>query len=827
MKTTLHIKPNKNAYLGIGILKIFSFIAFAVLAILFLLSIYYVGSSESCPGPECADSTLFAFCPSIIGIFTIAFSIFSFLNLFISYNKEEYIIEEQRIIIKKGGIFYDSSTELKIRNITFLDLELPFIENSIFKTGKITITSAGTGLLSSLTLLSLATPETIFQAIEEAMKANGFKLERKTLVMEAQPDTIGILLNILRKTGGLASFLFFAYFFINIFLISASSSLIWPMITFIVFVILYLAAVIIRFLDLKQRRYKVYEDCVHYNKGFLTKHSAFIPVENLSDSNTTQTFMQKIFGVYDIEISSKGIASEIKFKNLTQGEQIEAAIDNIAIKHQKELHAKPAQTESVSNSPINLDEKQWHTTDFTSELKMNPVVALLQFFISLIASSFIVIIIIFTSASSGEEVLANVLFYGFFLVIGYIFGTISKILQIFYTKYKVADNSIKEQYKFLSTKNKEFNVQKITAVIMLQSLLDRIFNTCSIKFISIGSSSDITFEHINRDEQFLEQLALKFGFDTKDTPQQEIKAHFSITKMLLKELAGYLVLGFLLTLALIALLILSPYFSDLDITSILPYFALIIGVIFLLFFIRALYGHFYHKQTRLKLYSDKLVLEQGLINLSRTLARYDNIKDLKATKWPLTQSGTLQINIAGDQIPQNNKNNSQTNTDSTSIKAFSNKLVVDYLDTVHQQLNELEEYFQGKKTTPADVAVSKPALANDLFLLFLLSLLIWPLILLIPFSLIELIKRRYIVQEHRVMERRGILNISITSILFEKIDNINRTQGPVNKLFGNGSITLETAGSLSPELILSNVKDYSHLYELIREKYSQIHKSGN
>jgi len=46
-------------------------------------------------------------------------------------------------------------------------------------------------------------------------------------------------------------------------------------------------------------------------------------------------------------------------------------------------------------------------------------------------------------------------------------------------------------------------------------------------------------------------------------------------------------------------------------------------------------------------------------------------------------------------------------------------------------------------------------------------------------------------------------------------------------LFGNGSITLETAGSLSPELILSNVKDYSHLYELIREKYSQIHKSGN
>jgi len=99
-------------------------------------------------------------------------------------------------------------------------------------------------------------------------------------------------------------------------------------------------------------------------------------------------------------------------------------------------------------------------------------------------------------------------------------------LQIFYTKYKVADNSINEQYKFLSTKNKEFNIQKITAVIMFRSLLDRIFNTCSIKFISIGSSSDITFEHINRDEQFLEQLALKFGFDTKDAPQQEIKAHW-------------------------------------------------------------------------------------------------------------------------------------------------------------------------------------------------------------------------------------------------------------------------------------------------------------
>jgi len=827
MRTTLHIKPNKSAYLGIGILRIFTLIGIAGLIILFLLSISYFGIADSCPGPECSDATLFAICPSIIGIFTVAFSIFSSLNLFISYNKEEYIIEEQRIIIKKGGIFFDSSTELNIRNITFLDLELPFIENSIYKTGKITLTSAGTGLLSSLTLLSLSTPETLFQAIEEAMKANGFKLERKTLVMEAQPDTIGILLNILRKTGGFASFLFFAYFFINIFLISASSNFIWPMITFIVFVIFYLAAVIIRFLDLKQRRYKVYEDCVHYNKGFLTKHSSFIPVENLSDSNTTQTFMQKIFGVYDIEISSKGIASEIKFKNLTQGEQIEAAIDNIAIEHQKELHSKPVQTETSTKSTINLDEKQWQTTEFTSELKMNPVVALLQFFISLIASSFIVIIIIFTSASSGPEVLANILFYGFFLGIGYIFGTISKILQIFYTKYRVAENSIKEQYKFLSTKNKEFNIQKITAVIMFRTLLDRIFNTCSIKFISIGSSSDITFEHVNRDEQFLEQLTLKFGFDTKDTPQQEIKAHFSVTKMLLKELAGYLILGFVLTIGLLGLLLLSQYISELDVLSILPYLAIMIGLVFTLFLIRALYGHFYHKQTRLKLYSDKLVLEQGLINLSRTLARYDNIKDMKATKWPYTQSGTLQINIAGDQIPQNNKRNNQNNTDSTSVRSFSNKLMIDYLDNVHEKLNELEEYFQSNKVTPVDIAVSKPALGNDLFLLFLLSLLIWPLFLLIPFSLIELLRRKYIVQEHRVMERRGILNISITSILFEKIDNINRTQGPINKLFGNGSITLETAGSLTPELILSNVKDYSHLYELIREKYSHIHKSGN
>lgn len=839
MSDPISIKPDKTAFLSMAVLNLIKLTFILGFVVLIIAAIVNGIAADTCNNGQCQgiEAALLNICPGIAGLFSLILIVINALNLFVIYRKEEYTITKDRITIKRGGIFSDQKTELAVKNITFVDLELPFIEHLLFKTGKISITSAGTGLTTSIVLYSLIAFDKVYADLISAMRANGFRLKKDELRMEARPDTIGIILNIIRKTGGFASFLFFAYLILNGVLIGLSQSFIWPLLTLLLFLLLYSCAVIIRFLDLKKRRYQVYSDCVYYNKGFLTKHKAFIPVENLSDSNTTQTFLQKIFGVYDIEVSSKGIASEIKFKNLTPGEALEEAIDTTVIEHQKGIHKIPeisAEDKLQEGSKgINKDEQLWKPSAFTTSLKMNIKVAFINQIITLIFSGAIISIVLVAGAFGSIEDLIGLLFYGFFFLIGFLVSVAKKIFEIIFTTYRISENSIKEEYRFLTTKNKEFNLQKITAVIVIRTLFDRLLGTCSIKFISIGSSQDITFHFINHDPILINEIKHKLGFETNEQSLDVIAPKFSITKMLLKDSVGYLILGLISIFVLALGFILSTFINEIDPIAFASITIAIWALILLLGLIRAIYDTFYYKQSTLTLYKDKLILKQGLLNISESHARFDNIKELKATKWPLTTSGSLQIIIAGDQIPQEQKNG-QNSTNNYKLQQFDNRLTINYLPGVHNLAELLERFFQDKidtknydrgmeleKCTQEVLYTTRPSLANDLTGLIFVSIFIWPLFLLIPFSIWEIKKREYLLEKDRVVERKGIINITKTSLLYSKIDNMNVLQGLFHKVFKNGSITLETAGSLMPEMVISNINDYQSVYEMIKEKYTK------
>ena len=83
--------------------------------------------------------------------------------------------------------------------------------------------------------------------------------------------------------------------------------------------------------NLKTKRYvfkiirKGYEKrSFSYKEGFLSKNYSFIPIENLSDSTLTQTFIDKIFRLYDVKISCQGSKQEIHFKNMLNGQKLES-----------------------------------------------------------------------------------------------------------------------------------------------------------------------------------------------------------------------------------------------------------------------------------------------------------------------------------------------------------------------------------------------------------------------------------------------------------------------------------------------------------------------
>ena len=77
----------------------------------------------------------------------------------------------------------------------------------------------------------------------------------------------------------------------------------------------------------------------------------------------------------------------------------------------------------------------------------------------------------------------------------------------------------------------------------------------------------------------------------------------------------------------------------------------------------------------------------------------------------------------------------------------------------------------------------------------------------------------FIIQPYRVTAKSGILFKKQISIVFNKVDHINLSQGALNKLFKNGTITVNTTGSSRPELTITNIPDYEEFYTVLKKHY--------
>ena len=106
--------------------------------------------------------------------------------------------------------------------------------------------------------------------------------------------------------------------------------------------------------------------------------------------------------------------------------------------------------------------------------------------------------------------------------------------------------------------------------------------------------------------------------------------------------------------------------------------------------------------------------------------------------------------------------------------------------------------------------------------LILLSIVLFPLIVLLPFTVPAMVIRvkrwRYHIEPARIVVSWGMLYRHETSILLDRVDSIQQSQGPLNKLFGNGNVSIMTAGSSKPDLSLPDSPEYLGMYEIIRER---------
>ena len=867
------LKPNKAAF-------IFSnFVKRAISLIIYIVLLFFIfGASIS---GLLAIPILLISCLFLAG--------FYLFYIIIRYKKEKYIFLENKIIHKSGTIFSDKETELVIKNITHVSMSLPFIENKLFQTGNIAIESAGSAV-AEVYLSSIENPKKFYEYVEGLMKHNGFKLKKPKLIQQEQPNSLGVFFEVF-KNAIMIIFFIFIYIFsfledqknpidlvtsnLNIVVIGAGLILIW----------LFFRG-IFNFLDLKNRTYNIYSDTITYNEGFLTKNFSYIPIENLADAAITQTMIDRIFGLYDVKISCPGVGNQILFKNMENGQELEKNIDNL-ISKSKSLIGRKTQTkaEKTRQGKQTKQEKQekitkqaaYHKnlkkdTKFSAEYRINgkrlliPLTAYFVIFFLFILIPITILYFVFMSTDSFA--IFSALAYTIPTFITMILITvplifiwaitfIANIIKIRATKYLVKPNSFEEQYKFLKTKNKEFNIDKITGIVFKESFIDKWFNTCSIHFWSIGSHESINFISIDKSKGLYKKILDKFGIkqNQQQNQQQKIKQQKNKQQTIYKMDSNFDVLTmFKATLPFTLLIFLTILFfiSSAFLHSLMLIFPFLIILTCLALIIYRIY---YYKRSKMDFYKDYVYFTRGIFFKDYFYVLYDNIKDITTVKYPFSNLGSVRFNVAGEKMVQQQQRRGLFQKKQQTVLA-SYYFKINYIDDIDNKDELIDLIFYkrpGKEKiaqiekhitdyAPKPILTAKPDIITTLlssfsviivlgfsFMIPLVMLMIFVPLFIIPilavFLLIALwliwaIKvRSYIIQSYRVLAKSGIFYKRQTSIVFNKIDHINYYQGMLNKMFNNGTITVNTTGSSLPELTIMNIPNYKKFHDVLKKYY--------
>ncbi len=716
-------------------------------------------------------------------------SILSLIASLASYRKERYQIEEFRMICYRGGMVSDETNEFEIRNLTHVKLTLPWLRHKFFGVGDVIVQTSGNA--KPVVLRMIADPEALYADLRERMRKNGYDLTQRQLLHEERPALIGILGECFSLLLGSA--VASAVVLLRIVGIAAEpksgtldrSTLLIPGAVgcaLLVFVIL-------RFLDLRRRTYRVYNDVVVYEEGFLTRHNAFIPYENIADASTKRSFFDQLLGLFDVQISCQGSSSEIKFRRLQNGAALSAAIDHLVVlarqKKKPEARSKAMDPAMASNDrPRRVEPAPTPVGEaVVGEFRMH----------------------------AGRTLVPLLLLIP--LVPIWIAAMIQGVIRLLSTQYSVRPGSLRHSSRFLTVVDREFTYDKITGLVIKQNPWDKLFGTLSLRFWSIGSGKPLEFTHVHASQINLPALMRQAGIPESSPDPYQVTAAFGISTWLRSRLKFLPWLLLFAGGAVYAAIQVEPSF----------YYLLALPVALGLFSL--IRSQLYYSRQRLRFHDHHIEAEQGILARRRYFTRYSNVKRTRVTCYPGGGEGELQIFVAAEeevqQTIQQNKNQKGILKHCSFTSGF--------LAGVSGQGLLLDDILCGRVHASPDAVADEPqavllesprSVGTAVTRLVLLSILLVPLIVLLPITLPTVVVRvkrwRYRIEAARIVRSWGVFYRSETSILLDRVDRLQQSQGPLNKLFRNGNVSITTAGCSKPDLDLTDSPDYLKLYEVIR-----------
>jgi len=804
-------KPDIKAFLIYGFIRSFfsSVVLFSILFIGAKLLIAFIGKDI----PEAKSFVLSA---NYLWIILSLCALFIYVSLSVRYKKEKYFFYEDKLIHKGGGIFSDFERELSVKNITHVTMMLPFIENALFGTGYIRIESAG-ALTSEIFLRAVAKTKGLYENVIKIMKNNGFKLTREKLIEQERPHPLAVFFEVFGAFVGVIFFIsYIGFAMMDEFkldlgkLAAEHGSLLFGGVGLILLGVL--TYCFFHFLDLKKRIYELYEDTIAYTEGFLNKNYSFIPIENLADSAVTQSIPSRIFGLYDVKISCQGSGQEILFKNMANGETLSKNIDDLISKTKSLIKEEAKESIPGISEGVPAVKPAIHKVEPDREYRDEFRMEKLRTWMPAILLSPLLIVIF----PAG------------------IIAAINNMIAVACNVFRVKADTIEHTFSFLSKKTKEFSLDKVTGIVIKESFIDKWCKTCSILFWSIGSGENVTFSNIRKTEQLREKILAKKGI-RKQNVLYSLNSSYDIASMVKGNLYAY----FIFALLILPCFIFFPFYGFLSL-------AILLGGCIITFIYRTIY----YKNSKIVFYEDYIHFTRGLFFVEDYFVYYDDIKDISTTRFPLSNKGNVRFNVAGELIIKT-RNGERIVSNSFTIRFVDDINSLDELvDAIFYQRPSVEKINEIKRslkdTSSKPEYSTKPCLAN--YLLFVLPLVViidvgtvitakwvtyqalpsWLTGALLLFTVVTIgaviitVKAiSYNIQPYRVYERSGVIFKKQLSITFNKMDFINFAQGPINKIFGNGNITVNTTGSSKPELTIRNIRDFKKFYEIVKTRYKQ------
>ncbi len=772
-------------------------------------------------------------------------------TLFVRFKKTSYSFYPDRIILKTGGLFGERTVDLQLKNITHVSTTIPFIENLIFKTGNVYIQAAGASG-TEISMFSIASPMSFYNELAARMQKNGFSLTRSREIQRERPGIFGTII----QTGEafVATLMVAGYFLIGVIIdlftkpdsINAddvasgtlslfSSNFISPMI-FLSVGVLFLgifAYMTLYAIDLSRRNYTLYDDVIDYSDGFLTRRHKFIPIENLADVTLTQSLLRRVFNYSDLVVSCQGANTNIEFKVMPRADKFKANLERLIREHKtrKPIHVEiPALDRHNSDGRQNdgqLNEHVGQPNDWTAtqsalhaatpqryratnrpelELRLSlkraiggTALVYGAFTIGVALLSLLALPILSAIIPNSDKFFAEIplveFSIGFILIMVGLTArdVFTHAVTYIATRYRMDEHKIGLHHTLFNKKHVEFTLDKVTSVSVRHGILDRLFRTSTLHFHSIGTSEVIAFNHIDDGQAIANEILERLGFQNAQ-PTRVMLSKFSAANSLRANTG---IAAFAAAWTIMSLVVAVFY----------PVFLLQLIIVFGLLLVQFSISEVFYKRVRLELFDDRLRLREGIFTISSHYAAFQDIKHLQSMQYLNSNTGTLRWTIAGG---------------ATKQLAY-----VEDVSARHEHIDALlyahpiKAVRQPEQFTTTTIQTAKPALANPLTTLLLTSVLLFPLLAFLPFTLTILIVRmrtkQYTADSSRITSSWGRLYRNRQTILYNRIDHLTTSRGLLNNIFKNGNIGIATVGSTDIDITLKNFKNHQDFYDTLKQ----------